>query len=97
MAVTFKISSHTVLPGIEIVQILIDGMVVGVIYPGPTPKSIRLVSAHMSEQTKEEDFAGEVVFDDGTQHFPPIPALFIEFEPSPYRIEGRKIIKEPRH
>ncbi len=95
MAVEFRIKPHSICADIQVVEILIDGQTVGVMYP-MRDKGIKLVSAHMEmEKTEiEKDFAGEVVKDDGSRDWPPIPAVLITFNPSPYTIIGNKIVKK---
>ena len=68
MAVEFRIKPHSIHANIQVVEILIDGQTIGVMYP-VRDKGIKLVSAHMEmEKTEiEKDFAGEVVKDDGSR------------------------------
>jgi hypothetical protein len=80
----------------EAVEILVNGRVAGVIYP-LDPRGIRIVSAHIGETTKDKEFSGEVVEYDGTSSWPPIPSVNIRFDPSPYRIEGGRIVKLPEN
>lgn len=96
MAIDFRIVPHGVLPGVRIVEVLVNGGVAGVIYPAGE-KEIKLVSAHVSESRTEDEFAGEVVHDDGTTSWPPIPSFLVRFDPSPYEIRGNKIVKLPIH
>lgn len=91
MAIDFRIGEHSVRPGVRIVEILVDGKTAGVIYPDDT--TIKIVSAHMGEMSVETDFTGEVVKDDGSQGWPPIPSVLITFNPSPYVIVGNRIVK----
>lgn len=81
MAVEFRITRHTFYSDISIVEILIDKKVCGVIYP--LEKGIKLVSAHIEK----------VIEDDGSCSQPPIPAVFIDFNPRPYKIIGNKIVR----
>jgi hypothetical protein len=92
MAVEFKIKPHSIYANIQVVEIFIDGQTAGVMYP-TRDKGIKLVSAHMEKTEIEKDFAGEVVKDDGSRDWPPIPAVLITFNPSPYTIIGNKIVK----
>ncbi len=92
MAVDFRITNHSVLPNIHIVEILIDGKVVGTVYP-LHEKGIKLVSAHIERTEKEENFAGEIIEDDGSESWPPIPSVLVTFSSSPYIISGNKILK----
>lgn len=95
MAVEFKIIPHGVYPDRQTVVILVDGEIAGIIYP-MGEKGIKLVSAHMRETQVDNDFVGVVVEDDGSRNWPPIPAVLIGFDPSPYRVVGNKIVKEER-
>lgn len=95
MAIDFRIGKHSIRPGIRIVEILVDGKVAGVIYPAGE-KRMRLVSAHITDSALEPDFAGEVVKDDGSLSYPPIPALVVTFSPSAYFIRGNRIVKIPQ-
>jgi hypothetical protein len=88
----FRIAQHSI-SGANIVEILVDGNVVGVIYPTPDPKQLKIVSAHFESVETDTAFAGEVEADDGARGFTPIPATLITFEPSPWIISGNKVIK----
>lgn len=94
--ISFRIGRHSINPNTEIVEILADGVVCGVIYP-QQDKSIKLVSAHIEEHTTGEEFAGEVIADDGSTSWPPIPSLIVRFKSSPYIIEGNRIVKQFSH
>jgi len=91
MAIDFRIASHGFLPDTSIVEILIDGEVAGVVYPAGE-KGIKIVSAHMTEVIPEGGFAGEILENDGSTSWPPIPAILIRFSPSPYVIQGNKVV-----
>ena len=88
--ITVRPSEHS-LTGRPIVEILENNEVVGIIYP--TESGIKIVSAHISTQEIDDDFNGEVIKDDGSGSFPPIPAVIIEFQPSPYIITPDGIIR----
>ena len=92
MAVDFRITNHSIFPGVHIVEIIIDGKVAGVIYP-LHEKGVKLVSAHIEKTETEKDFSGEVIEDNGSESWPPIPSVLVTFNPSPYVIEGNKIVK----
>ena len=94
MAIRFRIVKNSFTRQ-DIVEVLVDGKVAGVIYPFGE-KGIKIVSAHIVGTIVEENFAGEVVKDDGTESFPPIPAVLINFNPSPYDIEGGRIVRPPK-
>ena len=89
--IEFRITDHSRLPNVRIVEILDSGKVVGIIYP--TQKGLKLVSAHMVHAEIDPGFAGEAIIDDGTKTFPPIPAVIVEFHSTPYMIVGGKIFK----
>lgn len=93
MAIGFRMAKRAT--GRDIVEILIDRKVVGVIYP-KEEKGIKIVSAHISASKAEKGFVGEVIEDDGSQSFPPIPAVLIDFNPSPYEIKDGKIVRIPK-
>lgn len=95
MAIEFRLAPHNINTSVNIVEILVDGMVCGVIYP-EEPKGIKVVSAHIKETTTENDFTGQVIEDNGSTSWPPIPSVSIRFEPSPYFISGGKIVRLPR-
>lgn len=84
MAIGFRVLPHSVRPGVQIAEILINGSMVAAIYPDGE-KGIKLVSAHMKEVRQ----------DDGTTSVPPIPAVLIEFDQQPYTIEGGRIVRHP--
>jgi len=90
--ITVRPARHSI-TGAHIVEVLKDGIVVGVVYP--TDVGIKIVSAHMTEIAEDPDFAGDVIQDDGRSSFPPIPSIQITFKPSPYIItpEGIKRIQ----
>ncbi|OGY97512.1 MAG: hypothetical protein A3A43_02010 [Candidatus Liptonbacteria bacterium RIFCSPLOWO2_01_FULL_56_20] len=92
----FRVVPHSILPGVQIVEVLVDGEVGGVVYPAGE-KAIRIVSAHIAETATDEGFDGEVVEDDGTKSDPPIPTVYVRFDPSPYEIRGSRIVKLRRH
>ncbi len=98
MAVRFKIQSHSELPGVDIVEILVDEEVVGVIYPHEE-KGIKVISAHFSAIDHDEGFDGDVVIDSGKSSWPPIPAVFITLDPQAWYIAGGEIkkVKEAGH
>ena len=98
MAVEFKIQPHSVTPGLELVEIIVDGEVVGAIYP-QGEKGIRVVSAHFTEIETDEGFEGEVVIDSGRSSWPPIPSVFITLDPQALYIAGGEIkkVKEAGH
>ncbi len=77
--------------GKGIAEILKDGRVVGVVYP--TEGGIGVVSAHISSMDAEEGFAGRVVEDNGQSPWSPIPAVLINFDPSPYHIVDGEIVR----
>lgn len=85
MAIQFRVVPHSIRPGAQVAEILLDGEMVATVYPDGQ-KGIKLVSAHM-EGVKQ---------DDGIGSFPPIPAVLISFDPQPYTIEGGRIVKHPQ-
>ena len=89
MAISFRITEHLVSPGMNLVEILLDGNVVGAVYP--KDNSISIISAHFSEKEFPKDFDGEVVEDNGENKFPPIPSINIIFKPRKYYFIGKRI------
>ena len=92
MPITFEVKEHKV-RRTPVVEILLDGKVVGVIYPAARD-GIRIISAHIAEYEKAEDFAGELTYDSGEGQMIPIPAISIVFHPGPYEIREGKLIKK---
>ena len=82
--ISFRLAKHSAKP-VQIVEILLQGAVVGVIYPAT--EGIKIVSAHMEK----------IFSNDGVGQFPPIPSMEIVFNPRPYRIEGGRLVKEDIH
>jgi len=93
--ITFRKKPHRYRAGIEIVEVLEDNEVIGAIYP--TEDGIKIVSAHISKNTVDKDFAGEAIAFDNPTSFPPIPSVNIAFEPGPYEIRGGKVVKLPKN
>jgi hypothetical protein len=91
MPTEFRLSQHQGIPETEIVEVIVNGEFAGAIYP--FENGIKIVSAHMSDAKVGEEFAGEVVEDDGSSGWPPIPAVFISFDPSPYTIADGRVVK----
>ena len=95
MAIDFRVSEHWVHRGVHIVEILVDGAMVGVMYPAGE-KVVRIISAHIASTETGEGFAGEVIKDDGRTSFPPIPAVTVRFDPSPYYTRGIELSSSER-
>jgi hypothetical protein len=92
--ISFRLARHSIFKERTIVEILSDrGKVIGTIYPLVAGPAIKVVSAHVGDVSTEEDFAGDVMMDEGKQSWPPIPAVYIKFDPSPYIIQGRKVVR----
>jgi hypothetical protein len=90
--ISFRVGAHSVSQA-PIVEILIDGRVVSVIYP-ENENRIRIVSAHFKGVGKQDgSFTDHVQLDDGSNSNPPIPAISIIFEPGRYEIVGRRIVR----
>lgn len=89
MAISFRIVEHSVRRGVQLVEVLLDGTVVGAIYP--KDDGIMIASAHFSEKEFPKEFDGEVVEDNGLGKFPPIPSVSITFKPRKYYIIGNRI------
>ncbi|MFH1749803.1 MAG: hypothetical protein ABH837_02855 [bacterium] len=82
MEISFVLKDHSLKPGQKVVEILAGGKVVAVIYPDDAG-GIKLVSAHISD----------VVHEDESREFPPIPTIHVRFDPRPYTIKNGKIEK----
>jgi len=89
VAIDFRVAQHSI-TGRKIVQVLMDSTVVGVIYP--TVGGIKIVSAHFSEVNPPSGFEGEILVDDGSESFPPIPHIIVSFAPRQYTIVGNKLV-----
>ncbi len=83
MAISFKIETHSVKPGVQIVEVLEDDKVIATIYP--EEKGVKIVSAHIAD-----------IFEDKKPSaFPPIPSITVTFNPGPYTIVGGETVKLP--
>ena len=89
--ISFKIVPHSVLPGQHLVQVLLNGAVIGAIYADQQKQGIKVVSVHMADKKVDPAFEGTVVDDDGSRSLPHIPALHVAFKISPWALteEGR--------
>ncbi len=87
--VAFRLAKHSVRPNVELVEIILNGDVVGAIYPNKD--GIVVVSAHFSTKNVPEGFDGEVIEDSVEGSFPPIPSAKITFKPRKYIIVRGKI------
>lgn len=95
--ITFRLQPHSTKPNLEIVEILLDGLVCGVLYPDPDNENggLKLVSAHFAGALSEGDaFPAGITMDNRTS-FPPIPTLKVVFDPRPYEINGGGIARKP--
>lgn len=94
--INFSIKNHDYRKGIKLVQIQLNSETVGAIYPYMDRPAIKIVSVHMVDKQIDSDFAGQVVDDDGSETWPHIPAVHIQFEKSPW-VLGRTghVIKNP--
>ena len=92
--ISFSLAPHSVRPGEEIVQILLNGAVVGAVYADQQKQGIKVVSVHMSDKKLDPAFEGVVVDDDGSKSFPHIPALHVTFKLSPWSLTpGGRVFK----
>lgn len=93
--ISFKVVPHLILPGQQIVQILLDGKVIGAIYPDRARNGINIVSVHMADKELDPKFEGTVMEDAGHKHFPHIPSIAITFKLSSWSLtpDGR-VFKE---
>lgn len=81
--VEFRIKEHQSSPR-KVVELVIDGNVIAVIYP-EGEQGIRILSAH---------YDGEPFFNNGEMTFPPIPSVHAKFQPRKWAILGNKIVRE---
>jgi hypothetical protein len=88
LVVTFRIAEHSYKPGLEVVEVLVDDKVVGVVFPEEENK-IKIISAHFSEKEVPKDFDGEVI--EGKES-DIVPAIHITFKPRKYTIIGKRIV-----
>ncbi len=93
MTVEFNIRPHAITPEMNVVDIFVDGTMVGVMFPWGS-NGIRLISAHIEKEQVEEDFGGVVIKEDGIEGMSPIPSLFVEFHHRRYQIIDGRIVKE---
>jgi len=86
--ISFRTVPHTARPGVEVLEILLNGKMVAAIYPdAAVPKSIKIVSAHFGgDLTQGNRFPDGVKMDTGERVSPPIPAVHITFDPRRYRM-----------
>ena len=71
--ITFRAAKHAI-NGSGIIEILLDGAVVGTIYP-KEPASFVVCSVHAT-----------MVYDDGAEHIPQIPGWTFHFAPRRYHL-----------
>lgn len=91
----FRVVPHRVLPDAEIVEVLLNGEVCATICQDKDSKTIKVVSAHFTgELTHDGEFPEGVKMDTGENMFPPIPAVFISFDPRPWMIVDTTLVRE---
>ncbi len=92
--ITFRMGKHSLYPHPDIVEILVNGQVCGVIY-GKEGKTVGIVSAH---------FVGEPTYGvmpsgikmEKTPKLPLIPRLLVSFDPQPYHLEGHRVVRDKK-
>ncbi len=87
--ITFRPAQHSVF-SVGIVEVLLDGNVIAVIYP--SDKGIRIVSAHF-ESSRGDELTPTVEVNNGKADFPPIPSIAVQFDPQPYHITQGKLVR----
>ena len=98
MAVTFEKRPHNLLPGVEVVDILVNGVLVATIAPQSDGDGIKLTSAHFAgDLAKGTAFPAGIKMDNGQGSMPPIPAVLIAFRPRPFHVEGNRIVRTRAH
>ncbi|HEY0908490.1 MAG TPA: hypothetical protein VGE35_04040 [Candidatus Paceibacterota bacterium] len=89
MPITFRVRKHDHKPGIEIVEILMDGKTVACIYPEDDGRGIKVVSAHLKGSgTPGDNFQKHVKLLDNSGTMMPIPSIQMVFEPGRYVVSG---------
>ena len=83
MGIKFQVVPHDVLPGVETVELLLDGQMVAMIYPNDE-EGVKIVSAH---------FDG-VVEDDGVGSTPPIPHVLFRFRFQDFHFEDGRMVRD---
>jgi len=91
MAINFRLARHSLKPEVKLIEIILNGAVVGTIYPNEERDGIKIVSAHFFEKDIPEKFDGEVIEESGEGTFSPIPVVRITFKPRKYIIRRGKI------
>ena len=79
--ITFRTALHNIKAGVEIVEILLDGQVVAVVYP-EDEDGIKVVSAHFAIQS----------LNNGFNNRPPVPSIDVVFRPRRYTIRDGKLV-----
>ena len=95
--ITFRFARHKTY-GYQIVEIILDGSVVGAIYPNrQTGNGIRIISVHtnIDESQLPQGFEGDIVLDPGSGGLQ-IPAVEITFKPESWALVGGKVVKTSR-
>ena len=85
MGIKFQVVPHGVLPGVETVELLMDGQMVAMIYPNDE-EGVKIVSAHF-DGIEENDGVGSV---------PPIPHVLFKFRFQPFHFEDGKMVRDPQ-
>lgn len=93
MPIEFRLKRHSVIPGRQTVEVLMNGDVIGAIYPWEDD-GIRIISAHFEAIETQEGFEGRVSIDQGEESLPPVPAVQIKFDPKVFYVtEGGRMEK----
>lgn len=94
--ISFRIAEHSRKPGVQILEILLDGNMVATMYPDEqNPGAVKLVSAHFAGKlTHFNQFPDGVQMDTGEGSTPPIPAIRISFDRREYYFAADTIVRE---
>ena len=94
--ITFRNIPHQNRSGVEVCEILLNGQMVATIYPDQiNPKSIKIVSAHFAGKlTRDNQFPEGVKMSTGEGIFPPIPTVYMHFNPRRYSITPEGIERQ---
>ncbi len=94
--ITFRITPHHIRPGVEVVEVLLDGELCATVVPDEKNDcGLKIASAHfVGELTHNNEFPTGVRMDTGETHFPPIPAVLMSFDIRAYTMEPRRIVRQ---
>ena len=94
--ISFHIKQHDLKPGVQILEIHVDGQMAATIYPDGE-NGVKVVSAHFVGLGGEDptEFTRHISIIDGIGIYPPIPSVDFAFEVSPYTFDTGRVVKPP--